>query len=101
MMTTTTTIETTSIEWGTPVESVLQFYNIDLTGKVAIVTGANSGVGLKTASAFSSVGSKVIIPCRTIKKFQQAIQYIKATLPNADFIPMELDLFNLLSIKSF
>jgi len=53
------------------------------------------------ASQVSTFWVKMFGSHRTIKKFQQAIQYIKATLPNADFIPMELDLFNLLLIKSF
>ncbi|CAO3625103.1 unnamed protein product [Mucor fragilis] len=101
MTITTTTTNPTSIEWNTTADDILQFYKTDLTGKVVIVTGANSGVGLETARALSSVGAKVIIPCRTMEKSQQAIQHIKGTVPNADLIPMELDLSDLSSIKSF
>ncbi|CEP09246.1 hypothetical protein [Parasitella parasitica] len=95
------TTTTTSIEWNTTAEGILQFYNTDLTGKVVIVTGANSGVGQETARALSSVGAKIIIPCRSLQKSQEAIRYIKETVPNADLIPMELDLSNLSSIKLF
>ncbi|KAL0139398.1 hypothetical protein V8B55DRAFT_1523607 [Mucor lusitanicus] len=104
MTVTTTTItaaDSTSIEWNTTADGILQFYKTNLTGKVAIVTGANSGVGLETARALSSVGAKVIIPCRTMEKSQQAAQHIKSTVPNADLVPLVLDLSELSSIKSF
>ncbi|GAN04638.1 short-chain dehydrogenase TIC 32, chloroplastic-like [Mucor ambiguus] len=101
MTSTTTTTDPISIEWNTTADGILQFYKTDLTGKVVIVTGANSGVGLETARALSSVGAKVIIPCRTMEKSQQAIQYIKNTVPNADLVPLVLDLSDLSSIKSF
>ncbi|KAI8639081.1 oxidoreductase [Parasitella parasitica] len=97
----TTTIATASIEWDTTAAGILQFYKTDLTGKVVIVTGANSGVGQETARVISSAGAKVIIPCRTLQKSQEAIAYIQETVPNADLVPMELDLSDLSSIKLF
>ncbi|KAI8641290.1 hypothetical protein BD408DRAFT_310144, partial [Parasitella parasitica] len=73
----------------------------DLKGKVVIVTGSNSGIGLETARVLSSVGAKVIIPCRTLAKSNGAIDEIKKTVPQADLIPMQLDLSDLSSIKAF
>ncbi|KAL9544826.1 hypothetical protein MBANPS3_007432 [Mucor bainieri] len=104
MTTTSSTINTAnpiSIEWNTTADGILQFYKTDLTGKVVIVTGANSGVGLETARALSLVGAKVIVPCRTMEKSQQAIQCIKSTVPDADLVPLVLDLSDLSSVKSF
>lgn len=80
---------------------VVAFYNTDLTGKVVIVTGANSGIGLETARVLSSVGAKVILPCRTLEKSNGAIDTIKKTVPDADLIPMELDLADLASVRAF
>ncbi|KAI8375836.1 hypothetical protein BD560DRAFT_392066 [Blakeslea trispora] len=85
----------------TTAEQIVKFYKTDLTGKVAIVTGSNSGTGLETARVLSMVGAKVIIPCRTIEKSNGAIKHIKKTVPEADLVPMQLDLSDLLSIKKF
>jgi NADP-dependent 3-hydroxy acid dehydrogenase YdfG len=38
--------------------------DIDLSGKIAIVTGGSSGIGLETARALCTVGAKVIVPAR-------------------------------------
>jgi retinol dehydrogenase-12 len=89
------------IEWNTTAEDLVKIYNTDLTGKVVIVTGSNSGTGLETARVLSSVGAKVIIPCRTLEKSNGAIEYIKKTVPNADLVPMQLDLSDLASVRAF
>jgi NAD(P)-dependent dehydrogenase (short-subunit alcohol dehydrogenase family) len=44
----------------------------DLTGKVAIVTGANSGIGYETAKALASKGATVVIACRNLEKANAA-----------------------------
>ncbi|KAG2211564.1 hypothetical protein INT46_006580 [Mucor plumbeus] len=95
----TTTI--TAITGKSSAEEVVKFFKTDLTGKVVIVTGSNSGTGLETARILSSVGAKVIIPCRTLEKSYGAIDYIKETVPQADLLPMQLDLSDLSSIKAF
>jgi NAD(P)-dependent dehydrogenase (short-subunit alcohol dehydrogenase family) len=41
---------------------------INLTGKVAIVTGGNTGIGLETTQTLSAAGAKVIVPARDIEK---------------------------------
>ncbi|GAN10157.1 retinol dehydrogenase 11 [Mucor ambiguus] len=89
------------IKWNTTGESLVKFYKTDLTGKVAIVTGSNSGIGLETARVLASVGAKVIIPCKTFEKAEGAIEVIKKSVPNADLVPMKLDLSNISSISEF
>lgn len=89
------------IVWDTTAEDIVKFYKTDLTGKVAIVTGANSGVGLESARVLALVGAKVIIPCRTLEKSNGAIAEIKKAVPRADLVPMQLDLSDLSSIKAF
>src|SRR5262245_58639020 len=41
---------------------------IDLTGKVAIVTGGYAGLGLETTRTFAAAGAKVIVPARDREK---------------------------------
>lgn len=91
----------TEITRETSAEEIVKIFKTDLTGKVVIVTGSNSGTGLETARVLSSVGAKVIIPCRTLEKSYGAIDYIKETVPQADLVPMQLDLSDLSSIKAF
>lgn len=50
---------------------------IDLNGKVAIVTGANCGIGFETSKALALHGAKVILACRDQEKANNAIQLIK------------------------
>ncbi|CEP10541.1 hypothetical protein [Parasitella parasitica] len=93
--------DNTTITSKTSAEEIVQLYRTDFTGKVVIVTGSNSGIGLETARVLSSVGAKVIIPCRTLEKSSGAIEEIKKTVPQADLVPMQLDLSDLCSIKAF
>ncbi|KAK4514260.1 Histone deacetylase complex subunit [Mucor velutinosus] len=89
------------ILWNTTGEDLVKLYKTDLTGKIAIVTGPNSGIGLETARVLASVGAKVIIPCRTFEKAEDAIKTIKKSVPNADLVPMKLELSDLSSISEF
>lgn len=70
-------------------------------GKIIIVTGANSGLGLATSKELARKGSKVIMTARNQEKGQQAINEIKSEIPNADVTLMSLDLADLGSVKSF
>jgi NAD(P)-dependent dehydrogenase (short-subunit alcohol dehydrogenase family) len=73
----------------------------DQTGKIAIVTGANSGIGFETAKALAEKRATVIMACRNPDKAQAAMAEIKKSVPEAklEFIP--LDLSDLASIKAF
>jgi NAD(P)-dependent dehydrogenase (short-subunit alcohol dehydrogenase family) len=73
----------------------------DLTGKLAIVTGANSGIGYETARALASKGAKVILACRNKDKGEAAVRQIIQEHPGAkaEFLP--LDLGDLASVRRF
>jgi NAD(P)-dependent dehydrogenase (short-subunit alcohol dehydrogenase family) len=49
---------------------------IDLTGKVAIVTGGNTGIGLETTKTLASAGATVIVPARDVEKANRNLQGI-------------------------
>jgi NAD(P)-dependent dehydrogenase (short-subunit alcohol dehydrogenase family) len=73
----------------------------NLSGKSAIVTGANSGIGVETAKALAAKGASVALPVRCIEKGKQACAEIKKEFPDASVEVMELDLSSLASIKNF
>jgi len=49
---------------------------IDLSGKIAIVTGGNTGIGLETTKTLAAAGATVIVPARDIEKARQNLQGI-------------------------
>lgn len=73
----------------------------DLTGRTAVVTGANSGLGLETARALGGAGADVILACRNTEKGQGAIDDIRRDHPDAELEVMTLDLADLTSVQSF
>ncbi|MBI1278396.1 MAG: SDR family NAD(P)-dependent oxidoreductase [Anaerolineaceae bacterium] len=73
----------------------------DLTGKTAIVTGANSGLGYETALALAAKGARVIVASRDASKGQVAVKQIEATRPKGSVIFMPLDLADLTAIRQF
>ncbi|NJD57969.1 MAG: short-chain dehydrogenase [Anaerolineales bacterium] len=73
----------------------------DLTGKVIIVTGANSGIGLEAAREFARKGATTILACRNMDKARAALKSILAEIPQARAEIMQLDLASLNSIRSF
>ncbi|ETP69608.1 SDR family oxidoreductase [Planococcus glaciei] len=72
-----------------------------LTEKTAIITGANSGLGLETAKAFAGQGVHVILAVRDTDKGQTALEHIKKEAPGASVEVMKLDLSDLDSISDF
>lgn len=70
-------------------------------GKVFLVTGANSGLGLGTSKELARKGAKVIMTARNIQKGNNAIAEIKSEIPNADIELMQLDLADLAAIREF
>jgi len=71
------------------------------TGRVAVVTGANSGLGLITARELARAGAKVVIACRDTAKGDRAAAEIRAQVPGADLDVRALDLADLASVRGF
>jgi len=70
----------------------------DVQGRVALVTGANSGLGLETTRALAAHGAHVIMACRNPEKARQAETNIKQTVPGASLEVAALDLASLASV---
>ncbi|KAH9473764.1 hypothetical protein Pst134EA_000833 [Puccinia striiformis f. sp. tritici] len=72
----------------------------DLNGRVAIVTGANSGIGYVTALELARHGAKTYLACRNPTRAQEAMEKIKALAPDADLRFLKLDITSLNSAHS-
>lgn len=73
----------------------------ELSGQVAVVTGANSGLGLNTTRGLAKAGAKVIMACRNPQKAADAASEVRQSAPDADLEIRELDLSKLASVRSF
>ncbi|KAJ3114593.1 hypothetical protein HDU96_001895 [Phlyctochytrium bullatum] len=75
----------------------------DLHGKVAIVTGASSGLGLAATVELAKNGAHVIMACRSVKKANEVADKMRADNPGKDLNLkiMELDLASLQSVRNF
>ena len=73
----------------------------DQSGRVAIVTGANSGIGFETARVLADKGATVIMACRNLDKANPKVDEIRAAHPDANVEVMELDLSDLDSVRAF
>jgi len=71
----------------------------DQSGRVAIVTGANSGLGFDTAAVLADKGAHVVLAVRSLDKGSQAADRIKTKSPNAVIAVQELDLTSLESVR--
>ncbi|MDB5971280.1 MAG: NADP-dependent 3-hydroxy acid dehydrogenase YdfG [Hydrocarboniphaga sp.] len=73
----------------------------DQSGRLAIVTGANIGLGYEAALALARRGAKVILACRSMPKAEAAVQRIRIELPKADLQIAELDISDMDSVRHF
>lgn len=73
----------------------------DLEGRRAVVTGANSGLGLVTARELARKGAHVVLAVRTPAKGETAAREIRAAAPDASVEVRELDLGSLDSVRAF
>ncbi len=73
----------------------------DLSARVCVVTGGNSGIGLETARQLARSGARVVIACRDARKASAAIDEIRTTSPRAVLEALPLDLADLSSVRAF
>jgi NAD(P)-dependent dehydrogenase (short-subunit alcohol dehydrogenase family) len=70
-------------------------------GRVFVVTGANSGLGLETARVLGSLGATVIMAVRDTAKGEAAVAALREEQPDARFDLRGLDLADLDSVREF
>ncbi|MBU3865705.1 SDR family oxidoreductase [Streptomyces sp. 4503] len=73
----------------------------DQTGRTAVVTGANSGLGFITARELARRGAQVVLACRDEARGAEAAQRIRAQAPGAYVRVAPLDLADLKSVRTF
>jgi NAD(P)-dependent dehydrogenase (short-subunit alcohol dehydrogenase family) len=71
----------------------------DETGRTAVVTGANSGIGFETARVLAERGARVILACRDSGKAKDAAARIGNAFPQAEVRTIRLDLASLASVR--
>jgi NAD(P)-dependent dehydrogenase (short-subunit alcohol dehydrogenase family) len=71
----------------------------DQAGRVAIVTGANSGLGYDTAAVLAAKGAHVVLAVRNLDKGNEAVDRIRKASPNSVVALQELDLTSLDSVR--
>ncbi|WP_158792935.1 oxidoreductase [Granulicella sp. L60] len=71
------------------------------SGRLAVVTGANSGIGWHTALELARAGGEVILAARTQQKGQDAVERIHRQIPEAKVRFEILDLASLKSVRAF
>jgi NAD(P)-dependent dehydrogenase (short-subunit alcohol dehydrogenase family) len=72
----------------------------DQTGRVAVITGANTGLGYETAAALAEHGAHVVLAVRNLDKGKDAAARITATGPRGEVALQELDLTSLDSVRA-
>ncbi|MFF1821646.1 SDR family oxidoreductase [Kribbella sp. NPDC058245] len=73
----------------------------DQTGKLAVVTGANSGTGKEATKRLAAAGARVVMAVRTVAKGEAARAEILAEVPGAQLEIRRLDLADLASVQEF
>lgn len=73
----------------------------DQSGRRAVVTGANSGLGLVTARELARAGASVVVACRDTAKGAAAVEEIRSAAPGAEVEVAALDLVDLSSVRAF
>ncbi len=71
----------------------------DQSGRTALITGANSGLGLQTAIRLAEAGATVLMACRNPDKAAAALDTVARAAPDADVVTVPLDLASLASVR--
>jgi len=73
----------------------------DQSGRIALITGANSGIGFESTRALVQKGATVIMACRSTARGEEAREQLLQLVPNAKLVVMALDLSDLESVQKF
>ncbi|MFF4521495.1 oxidoreductase [Streptomyces bluensis] len=73
----------------------------DQTGRTAVVTGANSGIGYVTARELARRGARVVLACRSEARGTAAVERLVGEVPGAEVEFVRLDLGDLASVRQF
>ena len=73
----------------------------DLTGKIIVVTGGNSGLGYESVKAFAGKGAEVVLASRSMEKGEEARTEILKDFQEGEIKVMQLDLGDLESVRNF
>ncbi|MEV5276481.1 oxidoreductase [Streptomyces sp. NPDC051994] len=73
----------------------------DQSGRTAVVTGANSGIGLVAARELARRGARVVLACRSEERGKEAEDHIRGGVPGAEAEFRRLDLADLGSVREF
>ncbi|MFI9560600.1 oxidoreductase [Nonomuraea endophytica] len=73
----------------------------DLSGLTAVVTGANSGIGMIAAGELARRGADTVLACRDVAKGEAAVQLMRKAAPDASIEVRQLDLADLASVRAF
>ena len=71
----------------------------DISGRIALITGANTGIGLVTARELARRGAHVFIACRSAARAQPALEAIRAASGNPLVEALALDLGDFASVR--
>lgn len=72
----------------------------DQQGKVALVTGANSGIGYWTSLHLARAGAHVVMACRSMPRAQSALADLQTAAPGGQFEILQMDLSDQASVRS-
>jgi NAD(P)-dependent dehydrogenase (short-subunit alcohol dehydrogenase family) len=73
----------------------------DQSGRVVLITGANSGIGFECTRALAKKGATVVMACRSAHKGNDARKQLLQEIPDAKLVVIELDLSDLDSVRTF
>ncbi|MFG2646855.1 oxidoreductase [Streptomyces sp. NPDC048436] len=73
----------------------------DQSGRTAVVTGANSGIGYVTARELARRGARVVLACRSGERGTRALEQLRSDVPGAEAEFRKLDLGDLASVREF